>query len=87
MAQKKSKREFDFSAYPARKIALKFSFSGPGHGGLACKTYEAPLPTVECVFFVALAKARLVDPDGSLDSEGCRRERCGRMDHGMGAER
>ncbi|KAH9171816.1 pseudouridine synthase [Lactarius sanguifluus] len=64
-----SKRKFDFSAYPTRKIALKFSYAGAGYGGLAWQAMPTPLPTVEGVLFAALAKARLVDPNGGL--EGC----------------
>ncbi|KAH9020031.1 pseudouridine synthase [Lactarius pseudohatsudake] len=79
----KSKREFDFSAYPTRKIALKFSYAGAGYGGLAWQAMPTPLPTVEGVLFAALAKARLVDPDGGL--EGCGWERCGRTDRGVSA--
>jgi tRNA pseudouridine38/39 synthase len=79
----KSKREFDFSAYPTRKIALKFSYAGMGYGGLAWQEGQTPLPTVEGVLFTALAKARLVDPDGGL--EGCGWERCGRTDRGVSA--
>ncbi|KAN0136879.1 Pseudouridine synthase [Lactarius tabidus] len=77
------KREFDFSAYPTRKIALKFSYAGMGYGGLAWQEGPTPLPTVEGVLFAALAKARLVDPDGGL--EGCGWERCGRTDRGVSA--
>ncbi|KAI9433039.1 pseudouridine synthase [Lactarius indigo] len=79
----KPKREFDFSAYPTRKIALKFSYAGAGYGGLAWQAKPTPLPTVEGVLFAALAKARLVDPDGGL--EGCGWERCGRTDRGVSA--
>lgn len=79
----KSKREFDFSAYPTHKIALKFSYAGAGYGGLAWQVVPTPLPTVEGVLFAALAKARLVDPDGGLD--GCGWERCGRTDRGVSA--
>ena len=82
-AQNKSKREFNFSAYPTRKIALKFSYAGAGYGGLAWQPSEGPLPTVEGVLFAALAKARLVDPDAGL--EGCGWERCGRTDRGVSA--
>jgi tRNA pseudouridine38/39 synthase len=84
-AQKKSKskREFNFSAYPTRKIALKFSYAGAGYGGLAWQPSEGPLPTVEGVLFAALTKARLVDPDAGL--EGCGWERCGRTDRGVSA--
>ena len=81
--RKKPKREFNFSAYPTRKIALKFSYAGAGYGGLAWQAGATPLPTVEGVLFAALAKARLVDPEGGL--EGCGWERCGRTDRGVSA--
>ena len=83
----KPAREFDFSAYPTRKVALKFSYAGAGYGGLAYQAEDGPtplpLPTVEGVLFAALAKARLVDPEGGL--EGCGWERCGRTDRGVSA--
>ena len=77
------RREFNFSAYPTRKIALKFSYAGSGFGGLAWQAGPTPLPTVEGELFAALAKARLVDPQGGLD--GCGWERCGRTDRGVSA--
>ena len=77
------RREFNFSAYPTRKIALKFSYAGSGYGGLAWQAGPTPLPTVEGELFAALAKARLVDPEGGL--EGCGWERCGRTDRGVSA--
>jgi tRNA pseudouridine38/39 synthase len=81
--QNHPRREFNFSAYPTRKIALKFSYAGSGFGGLAWQTGPTPLPTVEGELFAALAKARLVDPQGGL--EGCGWERCGRTDRGVSA--
>jgi tRNA pseudouridine38/39 synthase len=81
--EKRPRREFDFSAYATRKVALKFSYAGAGYGGLAWQTGPTPLPTVEGVLFAALAKARLVDPEGGL--EGCGWERCGRTDRGVSA--
>ena len=81
--QKHPRREFNFSAYPTRKIALKFSYAGSGFGGLAWQTGPTPLPTVEGELFAALVKARLVDPEGGL--EGCGWERCGRTDRGVSA--
>jgi tRNA pseudouridine38/39 synthase len=81
--QKGPRREFNFFAYPTRKIALKFSYAGSGFGGLAWQTGPTPLPTVEGELFAALAKARLVDPEGGL--EGCGWERCGRTDRGVSA--
>jgi len=80
---KHPRREFNFSAYPTRKIALKFSYAGAGFGGLAWQVGPTPLPTVEGELFAALAKARLVDPEGGL--EGCGWERCGRTDRGVSA--
>jgi tRNA pseudouridine38/39 synthase len=77
------RREFNFSAYPTRKIALRFSYAGSGFGGLAWQTGPTPLPTVEGELFAALVKTRLVDPEGGL--EGCGWERCGRTDRGVSA--
>ncbi|KAH9953603.1 pseudouridine synthase [Russula dissimulans] len=77
------RREFNFSAYPTRKIAFKFSYAGAGYGGLAWQDGPTPLPTVEGVLFAAFAKARLVDPERGL--EGCGWERCGRTDRGVSA--
>ncbi|KAJ7088541.1 pseudouridine synthase [Mycena crocata] len=76
-------RNFDFSSYPRRKIALKFCYSGWAYNGLSIQTDPTPLPTVEGVLFEALAKARLIDPDSGL--EGCGWERCGRTDRGVSA--
>ncbi|KAJ7685590.1 pseudouridine synthase, partial [Mycena polygramma] len=76
-------KTFDFSAYPRRKIALKFCYSGWAYNGLAIQTDPTPLPTVEGLLFDALAKARLIDPDAGL--EGCGWERCGRTDRGVSA--
>ena len=81
--QNHPRREFNFSAYPTRKIALKFSYAGSGFGGLAWQAGPTPLPTVEGELFAALAKARLIDPQGGLD--GCGWERCGRTDRGVSA--
>ncbi|KAF7974386.1 hypothetical protein HWV62_12216 [Athelia sp. TMB] len=77
-------KEFDFSAHPVRKIALKFCYSGSEYCGLAYqKNQPTPLPTVEEVLFQALAKVRLVDPAANFD--GCGWERCGRTDRGVSA--
>ncbi|KAF7307734.1 tRNA pseudouridine synthase 3 [Mycena kentingensis (nom. inval.)] len=78
-----SRRDFDFSSYPRRKIALKFCYSGWEYNGLAIQTDPTPLPTVEGVLFDALAKARLIDPTAGM--EGCEWERCGRTDRGVSA--
>ncbi|KAK2460362.1 hypothetical protein APHAL10511_007527 [Amanita phalloides] len=76
-------RIFDFSAYPKRKIALKFCYSGWEYNGLAYQTLPTPLPTVEGVLFDAFAKARLVDRNAGW--EGCGWEKCGRTDSGVSA--
>lgn len=79
-----SGKEFEFSAHPVRKIALKFCYTGAEYCGLAYqKNQPTPLPTVEEVLFQALAKVRLVDPVASYD--GCGWERCGRTDRGVSA--
>ncbi len=81
--KQRPRREFNFSAYTTRKIALRFSYAGDGFGGLAWQAGPTPLPTVEAELFAALAKARLVDPEHGLD--GCGWERCGRTDRGVSA--
>ncbi|KAM6493172.1 Pseudouridine synthase [Amanita muscaria] len=77
------KRPFDFSAYPKRKIALKFCYSGWEYNGLAYQPLPTPLPTVESVLFDALVKSKLIDPDAGFD--GCGWEKCGRTDRGVSA--
>src|SRR6266550_2924190 len=81
--QKDSRKDFDFSSYPKRKIALKFCYSGWEYNGLAYQTLPAPLPTVESVLFDAFAMAKLVDPEAGF--EGCGWEKCGRTDRGVSA--
>lgn len=81
--QKSSRKDFDFSSYPKRKIALKFCYSGWEYNGLAYQSLPTPLPTVESVLFDALVMAKLVDPEASY--EGCGWERCGRTDRGVSA--
>ncbi|KAG6819260.1 hypothetical protein H0H93_013616 [Arthromyces matolae] len=76
-------KNFQFAKHSKRKIALKFCYSGWEYGGLAFQLGETALPTVEGVIFDALAKARLIDPEGGL--EGCGWERCGRTDRGVSA--
>ncbi|KAJ7637126.1 pseudouridine synthase [Roridomyces roridus] len=77
-------RDFDFSSYSRRKIALKFLYAGWAYNGLAIQASDAtPLPTVEGVLFEALGKARLIDPSAGF--EGCGWERCGRTDRGVSA--
>ena len=73
----------NFNAFPVRKIALKFCYSGSEYSGLAYQEGPTPLPTVEGVLFNAMAQTFLVDRDGGL--EGCGWERCGRTDRGVSA--
>ncbi|KAF9478593.1 pseudouridine synthase [Pholiota conissans] len=78
-----SKKPFDFSRYPRRKIALKFCYSGWDYSGLAFQLGPTPLPTVENVLFDVLARTHLVDPEAAFD--GCGWEKCGRTDRGVSA--
>ncbi|KAG8871170.1 hypothetical protein FRB97_008928, partial [Tulasnella sp. 331] len=79
----KPPKPFDFSAYPRRKIALKFCYSGWEYNGLAFQTEPTPLPMVEAVILNALEECRLIDPAGGFD--GCGWSRCGRTDRGVSA--
>lgn len=79
----KQSKNFNFSSFPRRKIALKFCYSGWEYGGLAYQNKPGPLPTVEGVLFDALSKARLVDSEAGF--EGCGWEKCGRTDRGVSA--
>ena len=81
--QKTSRKDFDFSSYQKRKIALKFCYSGWEYNGLAYQPQPTPLPTVEEVLFDALVKAKLLDPGSGF--EGCGWEKCGRTDRGVSA--
>ena len=74
-------KPFDFSLYPRRKIALRFTYAGWEYGGLAYQAGPTPLPTVEGVLFDALVQTKLID--GTKGFEGCEWERCGRTDRGV----
>ncbi|KAJ3486404.1 hypothetical protein NLI96_g4266 [Meripilus lineatus] len=74
-------KEFDFSAHPRRKIALKFCYNGSEYCGLEHQKGYTPLPSVEGVLFDALSHVRLIDPKGGF--EGCGWEKCGRTDKGV----
>lgn len=75
-------RPFDFSKYPTRHIALKFSYLGWNYNGLAVQKEPTPLPTVEGVVLDALHRCRLI---GSLSTQECGFSRCGRTDRGVSA--
>ncbi|KAI0772484.1 tRNA pseudouridine synthase [Trametes elegans] len=80
--QHQQRKQFDFSAYPKRKIALKFTYNGIHYGGMEFQK-DPVLPTVEGVLFDALVHTKLVDREGGLD--GCGWQRCGRTDKGVSA--
>ncbi|CAD6977277.1 unnamed protein product [Tilletia controversa] len=90
---KKKAREYDVSAQPLRKIALRFSYDGAHYSGLAAQgpsSYSSssqstvtPLPTVEGVLWKALVQARLVDDADGYEGAGW--SRCGRTDRGVSA--
>ncbi|KZT69471.1 pseudouridine synthase [Daedalea quercina L-15889] len=79
----RSTNAFDASAYPRRKIALKFTYHGAHYSGLEYQVLPSSLPTVEGVLFDALVRHRLIDPLGGL--QGCGWEKCGRTDKGVSA--
>jgi len=80
---KKEAKEFNFSAFPRRKIALKFCYHGWEYNGLAVQGEPTPLPTVEEVLFNALCESRLIEREKGF--EGCDWSRCGRTDRGVSA--
>ncbi|KAJ2777678.1 pseudouridine synthase deg1 [Coemansia interrupta] len=88
--RKKQRRaaDFDFSKFPQRKIALKFSYFGWPYHGLARQgnalgsaekqRVEEQYPTVEGELFKALAKCKLIE-----NEDTCGYSRCGRTDRGV----
>ncbi|KAJ1722392.1 pseudouridine synthase deg1 [Coemansia erecta] len=88
--RKKQRRaaDFDFSRFPQRKIALKFSYFGWPYHGLARQgnalgsaekqRVEEQYPTVEGELFKALAKCKLIESE-----DACGYSRCGRTDRGV----
>lgn len=79
----RKQKEFNFSAHPRRKIALKFTYDGSHYSGMEYQKTPTSLPTVEGVLFDALAHTRLIDPASGF--EGCGWEKCGRTDRGVSA--
>ena len=77
----KTPKDFNFSSYTRRKIALKFCYAGWEYNGLAFQKDKTPLPTVEGTLYNALASCKLIDP--AAGPEGCGWERCGRTDRGV----
>lgn len=82
MPKAKRRREFDFSKYNTRFIALKFSYLGWNYNGLAIQKDMTTLPTVEGVIVDALMKCRLV---ASANVQDFKFSRCGRTDKGVSA--
>ncbi|CBH11798.1 pseudouridine synthase A-like protein, putative [Trypanosoma brucei gambiense DAL972] len=71
-------RQFDFSSYPSRKIALRLAYHGHIYCGLV-RQAETP-NTVEAYLVAALERLRFVEPSGPKDFS-----RCGRTDKGVSA--
>lgn len=81
---KNKDKEFSFSKFNTRFIALKFSYLGWNYNGLSYQYDPTPLPTVEEVILDAMVKAKLIP---SSDPTSCNFSRCGRTDKGVSALR
>ena len=57
---KNKPKEFDFSKYNKRFIALRFAYVGWDYNGLNFQYEPTPLPTVEEEILKALAKSKLI---------------------------
>ncbi|KAJ2723839.1 pseudouridine synthase deg1 [Coemansia sp. Benny D115] len=90
-APKRKKRrgtDFDFSRFPQRKVAFKFSYFGWPYHGLARqgnalgdeekRKIETEYPTVEGELFRALSNCKLITSEAE-----CGYSRCGRTDRGV----
>lgn len=80
--KQKRKKEFDFSKYNTRFIALKFAYLGWGYNGLAVQKEPTPLPTVEGTILEAMNKCKFIP---SMNPQDCNFSRCGRTDKGVSA--
>lgn len=80
--QKKKAKEFDFTKYHTRFIALKFSYLGWNYNGLAIQKDVTPLPTVEGTILETMNKCKLVP---SMIPQEYQFSRCGRTDKGVSA--
>ncbi|XP_046362072.1 tRNA pseudouridine(38/39) synthase-like [Haliotis cracherodii] len=74
----KAQREFDFSKYNTRHIALKIAYLGWDHQGFVVQ--EETDKTIEAAVFDALLKTRLIE-----SREVSNYHRCGRTDKGVSA--
>lgn len=79
---KNKPKEFDFSKYNKRFIALRFAYVGWDYNGLNFQYEPTPLPTVEEEILKALAKSKLIT---QVDPACCNFSRCGRTDKGVSA--
>lgn len=79
----KKKKEFDFSKFSTRHIAIRFAYLGWNYAGLAVQI-NTDLPTVEGYILEALNKTKLIP---SIDPNDCDFSRCGRTDKGVSALR
>ncbi|KAE9553535.1 hypothetical protein FO519_003228 [Halicephalobus sp. NKZ332] len=73
---KKQKKEFDFTRYPRRRIALMFLYLGWSYDGLV--TQENTKNTIEGAILEALEKTKLIE-----SREVAMWSRCGRTDKGV----
>lgn len=82
LCKPKKQKQFDFSKYAKRKIALRFAYLGWNYQGLALQGESTALPTVEEKIMEALYKVKLI---GTLEQTDCNFSRCGRTDKGVSA--
>lgn len=80
---KKKKKEFDFSKFSTRKVAIRFAYLGWNYSGLAVQN-DPEILTVEGRILAALHKTKLIP---SEDPNDCDFSRCGRTDKGVSAFR
>eukprot|EP00042_Codosiga_hollandica_P050226 m.595936 g.595936 ORF g.595936 m.595936 type:complete len:541 (-) comp58043_c0_seq27:51-1673(-) len=74
----KRKREFDFSKFHKRHIALRIAYLGANYQGLAAQDHTTD--TIEGHLFRALQTTCLI-----VDRPSCNYSRCGRTDRGVSA--
>ncbi|KAG2489574.1 hypothetical protein HYH03_012022 [Edaphochlamys debaryana] len=79
--QRKAPREFDFSRFRTRHVALELLYVGWSFQGFARQ--DSTENTIEGVFFTALRKVRLIPEADPVSSLGY--SRCGRTDRGVSA--
>lgn len=84
LKKQKRPKEFDYTKYNTRFIALKFAYLGWNYNGLAIQKDPTPLPTVEGLIVEALFKCKLVP---SRNPQEYKFSRCGRTDKGVSAMR